>query len=250
MGCDCSKSRPASLDEEYSVRDCEDVLGFKTISARKFFKTLKEITPAPRLSKAQFSLLQTKAGLLLCDIGTQAHPLTKFYSWLKTDQFWDSTRLITLSIVLSPGSFEKKLSLVFDVYDPEYRRVLSATSLETFLRDVCLISLKLLPALAEGMLQEQGLVTLSNRLSTYRRKLEANLEETVMFLKAELMGVEETEATEEMLREKMLVLKQTFSSRDLREMSINFWKFRKTNAFQHNLTQKQINLDSMLASSP
>ena len=246
MGCDCSKSRPVSLEEEFSIRDFEAILGFSHISARKFFKALKEITPAPRLSRSQFLLLLSKTGLLQCDVGNQAHPLTKFYAWLKVEQFWDSTKLIALSLVLSPGTFDKKLSVVFTTYDPDYTHHLSASALESFLRDVCVISLKLLPTMAEGMLLEQGLVTQSNRVSLYRKKLEANIEETVLYLKAELLGTEGKEVSEETLREKELALKQAFVSKDLREMTINFWKFRKTNAFQHSLTQKQINVDSML----
>lgn len=247
MGCECVKSRPLSPEEELTIQAYEDSLGFSSISCSKFTKALAEITSSPHLSRPQFEELIARTGLRNCPLGNLDHPIVKLYTWLKTGTHWSATKLIALSLVLSPGKWEKKVKIVFKAYVSRPQLEMDEAALQEWLGDICLIALKLIPEMSEGLLREENLSLEATLIANYRKKQENCLEECTNFLKSKVLEGEAKSVSESALLGKSLSLQELFSSRSLRETALSLWKGRKLPPSQTSKSQKQHAVDLILS---
>lgn len=246
MGCECVKSRPLSYEEELTIQTYEDSLGFSSISCSKFTQTLTEITTSPHLSRSQLEELISRTGIRSCPLGNQEHPIVKLYAWLKTGTDWSATKLVALSLVLSPGKWEKKAKIVFNSYVFRHQLEINEHVLQEWLGDICLIALKLIPEMTEGLLREENLSLEATQVANYRKKLENSLEECKTSLKTKVLGTDAKSISESEFIEKSLTLQELFSSRSLRELALSLWKRKKLPSFQGNKSQKQRTVDLIL----
>ena len=247
MGCECAKSRPISLEAEHTVQTYEDFLGFSSLSCSKFTQILGQITTSPHLSRSQLEELIARAELRACPLGNQEHPVAKLYAWLKVESHWSAAKLITLSLVLSSEKPESKVTILLNAYAAEPYLELNEDKLQEWLRDICLIALKLIPEMTEGLLQEETLVSDAAQVTNYRKKLESGMEDCIAFLTSKVMNASRKSISKSELIEKSQLIPELFSSRCLRELSLSLWKSRKLPQFQYNKSQKQHTVDTMLA---
>lgn len=242
MGCDCSQPRALALDEEYIIRDYEATLGYQSLSTAQLCAAITALSTSECLTRMQLETLMRNTGLRSCNLGVPEQPLTKLYTWLRGDQGWEVRKLVALSLILSPDSIPDKVTVMMEVYQPHTFDVLLLDSFDQFLRDVCLISLKLLPEMTIGLLQKENQVSIASQVLIYQKKLEFSLNSCAEHLKYQLFPPFQTSVSLNSLHKKPQLLKQLFSSKEIRYLAINLWKIGKVGV----KLQKQMNVDGMV----
>ena len=162
----CCRTRNLSKDSgiESLISLSEAKLDFQNYSSVYLDRLIYRNSTHMKMSEQQFS--RFFESLKKIESKDQVKDFFRLFYNIKEKTY--KTRLIsTFGILMGQGSFDEKVSLIFDNYDDEYTRILSKEKIQKMIHDIFYISCFCLPAFAA----RKSLINIKFEIEQYKQKL-------------------------------------------------------------------------------